>query len=78
MYRGNLTPKSLSIHPWSTEAQLPYYAYSSTMYWPEQFYMFKDYSTSEHIKLRVYVQKWVGSGCQSDQNITNWINNAYK
>ena len=47
------------------------------MYCPTTFYMFKDFSTSEHSKLRIYVQKCTGAGCKSDAEIDSYIQNAY-
>ena len=39
--------------------------------------MFKDYSTSEHFKLRVYIQRWTGNGWKSDSEIDDYINKVY-
>ena len=47
------------------------------MFCPTKFYLFKDFSTSEHSKLRIYVQRCTGAGCKSDAEIDSYIQNAY-
>ena len=47
------------------------------MYCPTTFYMFKDFSNSEHSKLRMYVQRCTGNGCKSDSEIDDYINRGY-
>ena len=66
----------ITFDKWQNNSAFPQYDNLASFFWPNasDISMFYAYSNGAHSKIAMNIQKWVGTGWQSDADITAWMN----